>query len=175
MKRFSVAVLVAFLACEKNQQTDVGQDESLIKGQIQEFHRILKKAYNGGGVNTDSLYDSYFDRDSYYVTAWGISEPIDSTKKRLRSAILHIKDYENRVEIMSTKVMGNGGYVFFVLRQSYRNDGTLVEEYLPTTFVMERREEAWVVIHAQRSTDYETMQQWVQLQKMREEQDKKAK
>jgi hypothetical protein len=175
VKRFSIVLVVAILGCEANQQTDVAQDESLIKGEIQEFHRILKKAYNGGGVNTDSLYDTYFDKDSYYVTAWGISEPIDSTKKRLRSAIRHIKDYENRVEIMSTKVMGNGGYVFFVLRQNYRNDGTLVEEYLPTTFVMERRQEAWVVIHAQRSTDYETMQQWVQLQKMREEQDKKAK
>lgn len=164
-----MVLLLAVFGCGETPQADVAQDESLMKGEIQEFHRILKKAYNGGGVNTDSLYDAYFDKDSYYVTAWGVSEPIDSTKKRLRTALPHIRSYDNRVEIMSTKVMGNGGYVFFVLRQDYRNDGTLVEEYLPTTFVMERRDEAWVVIHAQRSTDYETMQQWVQLQRMREQ------
>jgi len=172
VKCFSVVLVVAILGCGESQQTDVTQDESLIKGEIQEFHRLLKKAYNGGGVDTDSLYDAYFDKDSYYVTAWGVSELIDSTKKRLRAAIPLIKDYENSVEITRTRVMGNGGYVFFVLRQNYRNEGTLVEEYLPTTFVMERREDAWVVIHAQRSTDYQTMQQWVQLQRMWEEKSK---
>lgn len=160
MKNLFLVFAVTLLGCESKPQTDFAQDEDYIKNQIVEFHRLLKKAYNSGGIDTDSLYDAFFSRGCYYVAPWGTSEPIDSTKSRLRGAVARIKNYDNRLEIMSTKVFGDGGYIFFVLRQEYLLDGKPREEYLPTTFVMERKEGNWLVAHAQRSTDAETMMQW---------------
>lgn len=148
------------MGCESKPQTDFVQDEDYIKNQVIEFHRALKKVYNGASVDTDSLYDAYFAKESYYVAPWGTSEPIDSTKSRLRNAVTRVKNYDNRLEIMSAKVFGDGGYIFFVLRQEYLIDGKPREEYLPTTFVMQRKGDNWLVAHAQRSTDAETMIQW---------------
>ena len=160
MKTLILVVAIVMLGCESKPQTDVAQDEDFIKNQIIEFHRVLKKAYSGANIDTDSLYNAYFEKDSYYVAPWGTSEPIDSTKRRLKSAVARVKNYDNRVEVMSTKVFGDGGFIFFVLRQEYLIDGQPREEYLPTTFVMERKEGNWLVAHAQRSTDAETMMQW---------------
>jgi len=160
VKNLFLVLSVVLLGCESKPQTDFAQDEDYIKNQIIEFHLVLKKAYNGASVDTDSLYDALFEKDSYYVAPWGTSEPIDSTKSRLRNAVARVKNYANRLEIMSTRVFGDGGYIFFVLRQEYQIDGKPREEYLPTTFVMERKDGNWFVAHAQRSADAETMMQW---------------
>ena len=79
MKTFIFVLGIAILGCESKQKTDFAQDEDFIKKEIIEFHRVLKRAYNGASIDTDSLYDVYFDKDSYYVAPWGTSEPIDST------------------------------------------------------------------------------------------------
>src|SRR5512147_834999 len=101
-----------------------------MKDEITNFHRALKKIYNGVPLRADSLLDEYFDKDVYYVTYWGITEPIDTTKRRLQSAIGHIKDYDNQFENLTVKVYGDGASAFFILRQNYTIDGRLLEEYL---------------------------------------------
>lgn len=160
MKKILLPLAVLWLGCESKEPADFAQDEDLIKNEILEFHRILKKACNGVPIDTDSLYDAYFAAGSYYVAPWGSSEPIDSTKSRMKRAVPRIKGYDSRVEVLKTRVFGDAGYIFFVLRQEYTIDGLRRDEYLPTTFVMERRDDGWVVTHAQRSTDVETMKQW---------------
>jgi ketosteroid isomerase-like protein len=71
------------------------------------------------------------------------------------------------MESLRVKVFGDAAYAFFILRQQYTVDGGQLDEYLPTTFVLERRGEKWKIIHAHRSTDYETIQQYVALQRQR--------
>jgi hypothetical protein len=70
-----------------------------------------------------------------------------------------IKDYDNRVESVKVKIYGDGAYAFFILRQTYVLHGVLMDEYLPTTFIFERRENRWMVVHSQRSADFQTIQQ----------------
>jgi hypothetical protein len=60
---------------------------------------------------------------------------------------------------MSVKIYGDGAYAFFILRQTYALNGVLMDEYLPTTFVFERRENHWAVVHSHRSADFQTIQQ----------------
>jgi hypothetical protein len=81
----------------------------------------------------------------------------------------HIRDFDNRIENLVVKVYGDGAYAGFILRQTYTVDGRLLEEYLPTTLILERRGEGWKIVRIHRSTDYETFEQWVGLQKKREE------
>ena len=165
--KYSLLVIACFiLACdstEKRSSESAAQDETRIKDEITNFHRALKKIYNGVPMRADSLLDQYFDKDVYYVTYWGITEPIDTTKRRLQSAIGHIKDYDNQFENLTVKVYGDGASVFFILRQNYTIDGHLLEEYLPTTWIMEPREGRWKVVHAQRSADLQTIQQLMQI------------
>ena len=167
-----ILVMLFFLGCEDNKDSAVfdtsKQDEKMIAKEIADYHAALKKAYNNGGVNTDSLMDAYFDHGMYYVTYWGNSEPIDSTKKRLRSAMKSVKDYDNQFENLKVKVYGEGAYAFFILRQDYKVNGHLLEEYLPTTFVLERRGDRWLVVHAQRTSDYQTMQQLAELARVKD-------
>jgi len=161
--------LLLVVGCSQNKKVNEfdtsKQDAQLIEKEIADFHLALKKAYNHEGINTDSLMDAYFDPETYYVTYWGTSEPIDTTKKRLRDALPHVSDYDNEFESLRVKVYGDGAYAFFILRQNYKVDGHSLDEYLPTTFVFERRGDRWIIVHAQRTSDYETMQQLVALMK----------
>lgn len=168
MRGSILILLFVSIACQLNpdakpvspSEADAANVESLIYS----LYRDLTKAYNGANLNTDSLMEAYFKPDIYYVTPWGWTEPLDTTKARLRNARAHIKDYENRIESLRVKVYGDGAYAFFVLRQNYTVDGHLLEEYLPTTFMLERLDGKWKIVHVQRSTDYETMQQYIALQ-----------
>jgi hypothetical protein len=144
------------------------QGDPRIEQTISALYTDLDKAYNGSGMNTDSLIDAYYDRDVRYVTAWGWTEPLDTTKSRLRKAAQHIKEYSHRIESMQVKSYGSAAYAFFILRQSYQVDGRPLEEYLPTTLVFEKRGSDWKIVHAHRSTDYETIQQYVALQQKRD-------
>ncbi len=163
-----ILILLLLLAgCGQNKKESTfdtsKQDAQLIEKEIADFHSALKKAYSHEGINTDSLISAYFDAGTYYVTYWGTSEPIDTTKKRLRDALPRVSDYDNQFESLRVKVYGDGAYAFFILRQNYKVDGKPLDEYLPTTFVFERRGDRWLVVHAQRTSDYETMQQLVAL------------
>jgi hypothetical protein len=172
MHRSVMLGLFLFASCTggdtKQPLHTAAQDESVIRNMIVSLNATLARAYNDGGINTDSLMDAYYDKDIYYVTPWGSSEPLDSTKARMRYAMPHIKDFSNRIENLEVKVYGDGAYAGFILRESYTVDGQLLDEYLPTTLVLERRGEGWKIVRAHRSTDYETFQQYINLQKHEE-------
>ncbi len=167
MKNVLMLSLLFSGACTQNKNEGAfdtsKQDAQVIEKEIADFHLALKKAYNHEGINTDSLIDAYFDPQAYYVTYWGTSEPIDTMKLRIRSALSHVSGYDNRYESVQVKSYGDGAYAFFILRQEYQVDGRPLEEYLPTTFVFERRGDRWLVVHAQRTSDYETIQQLLSL------------
>lgn len=164
LKIFPLFLLLIFVSCvQDKKKTAVSEDAAAIEREITDFHQALKFAYNGASINTDSLMDNLFAKDAYYVTYWGTSEPIDSTKARLHHALPGIKDYDNRIESVSIKVYGNGAYAFFILRQTYALNGVLMDEYLPTTFIFERYENRWIVVHSQRSADFQTIQQLMEV------------
>ncbi len=167
MKSVLILLLLVFAACTQNKKQDVfdtsKQDVQAIEKEIADFHLALKKAYNHEGLNTDSLIDAYFDPQAYYVTYWGTSEPIDTMKLRIRNSLPHVSNYDNQYESLQVKSYGDGAYAFFILRQDYSVDGKPIEEYLPTTFVFERRGDRWVIVHAQRTSDYETIRQFLSL------------
>jgi hypothetical protein len=149
----------------KPQLQSSGQDEAQIQDRIESLYTGLANAYNTGTVNTDSLIDAYYAKDVLYVTPWGWTEPLDTTKARLRNAMSRIKDYQHRIESMKVKSYGNAAYAFFVLRQSYKVNGNPLDEYLPTTLVFERSGSDWKIVHVHRSTDYETISQYAAMQK----------
>ena len=162
-------LLISCTTKEKREPVPLpAQDAAQIEESVSNFYSGLSRAYNGGGVNTDSLFDVFFEKDVRYVTAWGWTEPLDSTKARLRNAIRHVKDYSHHIESLQVKSYGNAAYAFFVLRQEYKVDDNPLAEYLPTTFVLERRGPDWKIVHVHRSTDYETIQQYVALQQKRD-------
>jgi biopolymer transport protein ExbD len=162
MKRFLILLLIVAGCGQKKDSKEFDtskQDAQLIEKEIADFYSGLRKAYNHQNVNTDSLIDAHFDADVYYVTYWGNTEPIDTTKKRLKAALSHVTEYENHYEGLRVKVYGDGAYSFVILRQDYKVDGRPLEEYLPTTYVFERRGDRWIIVHAQRTSDYQTMQE----------------
>jgi hypothetical protein len=172
MRIIASLLLVLLISCvseKKKSSDDTSEDVALIEHEITNFYQALKHAYNGIPMNTDSLMDNLFDKDVYYVTYWGLTEPIDSTKSRLRHALPGMKEYKNRLECMNVRVYGGGAYAFFILRQTYSLNGIIMDEYLPTTFILERRDNRWMVVHSQRSADFQTIQHLMEVAKQREE------
>ncbi len=168
MKILPFVALIFLCSCGSNGDV-ADEDIAFIEKGIFDYHNTLKQAYNGAPINTDSLINHFFAKDVYYVTYWGLSEPIDTTKTRIRNALPLIRDYENRLERVKVKVYGNGAYAFFILRQTYTLNGILMDEYLPTTYVLERIDNRWVVVHSQRSADFQTTQHLIEVALQREE------
>jgi hypothetical protein len=168
MKSILLCCALVMVSCGKREAQEQARpsdrDETQIQRMVVSLYDGLARAYNVGGMNTDSLIDAYYEQDIRYVTPWGDTEPIDTTKARLRSAVKHLRDFNHRIEAVQVKSYGDGAYAFFILRQSYSIDGRLLEEYLPTTLILERRGSSWKIVHAHRSTDYSTIQQYVALQ-----------
>ena len=173
--------LVVLLACDsakqqqEEQQMMVVQNESAVRNLILNLHSDLKRIYGGSAGEVDSMIANYYVSDMYYVTPWGTSETLDSTAARLKAAIPRIQEYDNSVENLSVTVYGDGGYAFYVFRQSYMINGFQLEEYLPTTAILERVSGTWKIVHLQRTTDYQTMQQYVALQQHMEKQSARQK
>lgn len=168
MKTTLLLCALVMFSCGKNTTADQGRETSQAETQIQvvvtSLYEGYARAYNEGGISTDSLIDAYYDKGIHYVTPWGWTEPIDSTKVRLQRAMSHVKQYSAHLEAWQVRSYGDGAYAFFILRQSTMVDGKPLEEYLPTTFIFEKRGAGWKIVHAHRSTDYETIQQYVALQ-----------
>lgn len=131
---------------------------------ISSLYQGFAPACNEGGVNTDSLIGACYDKGIHYVTSWGWTEPIDSTKACLRNTAAHVKDYNAHVESLQVKTFGDGAYAFFILLQRTTVDGMVLEEYLPTALVFERQT-GWKIVHAHPSPDYETFEQYIVMQK----------
>lgn len=153
-------VLLAMVFVSACQEADSSIDRQNVENTIRNLQFSLKAAYTTGDVDTDRLIDEYYDSAAYYVTPWGTSEVLDSTKSRLKMTLPRITDYEYSMESMDVKVYGNGAFAFYVLRQDYKVDGRERSEYLPTTMVLERRGEGWKIVHVHRSADPESWQQW---------------
>lgn len=163
------ALLLASCARQEPQQQKLtsGKDEQQIEEAIAQFYKGLQRVYNEGGVDSDSLLAATYDPAVHYVTPWGWTEPLDTTKARLRRAHGRVKNFGHHLELVDVKSYGDVAYAFFTLRQEYTVDGRLLEEYLPTTMILERRGDGWKIVHTHRSTDYETMQQYVAQQQSR--------
>jgi ketosteroid isomerase-like protein len=139
-------------------------DAEAVRQLVRSLAAGMESALNGQAIDTDSLLDVYYDPEIYYVTAWGWTEPLDSTKSRLRRSIPRISEYTNSVENLQVKVYGDVAYATYILRQNQLVDGSPLDEYLPTTLILERRGENWKIVHAHRSTDVETIQQYLAFQ-----------
>ncbi|MCI0706991.1 MAG: nuclear transport factor 2 family protein [Ignavibacteriae bacterium] len=163
-------LMTGLLACDsakqqqEEQQMMAVQQESAVKNLITNLHSDLKRVYGGAADDVDTMIATYYVPDMYYVTPWGTSETLDSTVLRLKAAIPRVQNYENSVQNLTVSVYGDGAYAFYVLRQNYSIDGFELEEYLPTTAILEHIDGSWKIVHLQRTTDYETMQQYVALQ-----------
>ena len=144
------------------------QDEQTIRGLITSLNEGMTRALTTGGIDTDSLMDFYYEKDIYYITPWGWSEPLDSTKSRIRRASAILRDYDNRIENLEVKVYGDGAYASYIFRQNSMINDMMLEEYLPTTVILERRGEGWKIVRMHRSTDYETFQQYVAMQQQQQ-------
>lgn len=162
MKYVCLLFIVTLLACESNEPSaeTLTLDERNIEMTVRNLYVSMKKAYNYGEMNTDSLLDFYYDSSSYYVTPWARTEIIDSTKSRFRSAHGHITNFDFSIESFAAKSYGKGATAFFILRQDYEVDGQERNEYLPTTLILEKHGESWKIVHAHRSADPETWSQW---------------
>ena len=162
MKYVALLFVVVLAACQSSDPAPetLALDQQNIETTIHNLYVSMKKAYTYGSMNTDSLLDAYYDPSSYYITPWGTSEVIDSTKSRLRSALSHVSDFDFSIESFSAKSYGKGATAFFVLRQDYKVDGQERNEYLPTTLILEKHGDNWKIMHAHRSTDPETWAQW---------------
>lgn len=171
MKQTLMALFVAVLVgCNSGRQSDedrmmmAAQDESAVRSLIISLHTDLKRLYTSKMGDVDSVMAKYYVNDMYYVTIWGTTETLDSTKSRLKMSLPRISDYENSIENLNVKVYGDGAYAFFVLRQQYTVDGFRLDEYLPTTAILEKLDGNWRIVHLQRSTDPQTMQQYMAMQ-----------
>jgi len=156
MKHALLLAALVLVSCQEDRSLDERNVETIIRN----LHISLKQAYAAGSADTDRLIDDYYDSSAYYVTPWGTSEILDSTKSRLRAALPRIREYDFSIESMQVKSYGDGATAFFVLRQDYKVDGIERGEYLPTTMVLERRGENWKIVHIHRSADHESWQQW---------------
>lgn len=161
MKYFAIIAAAVLISCQADRSADmIAADRTNIETTIHNLYVSIKQAYSRGGVDTDSLLNAYYDPDAYYVTPWGTTETLDSTKSRLKAAIGHVSDYEFSIESLSIKSYGQGASAFFVLRQDYKVNGKERSEYLPTTAILERRGNAWKIVLLHRSADPETWRQW---------------
>ncbi len=158
-------------SCEMKQEEETFNlrkaEEKEISALVEQIHKNLAAAYNGAIANTDSLIDEYYDAEANYVTPWGWTEPMDSTKSRLHRAATMVKDYNYRIENLHVKSYGDGAYAYFIFRQNYLVGGRLLEEYLPTVWILEKRGSVWKIVHVHRSTDFETMKQYISMQRKR--------
>lgn len=161
MKYGFYCVLLLIVSCTQKENVNLPtlQDVQTIERTLIDFHRSLALYYGGEEKNIDSLFSSLFADTAQYVTYWGTTEPIEKTKERIRQARGLLGNYSYRMEIVKIQVFENIAYAFFILRQSYLLQQDTVEEYLPTTFVLQKENARWCVIHAHRSADLETLQQ----------------
>lgn len=159
--KFLVIIIAALLiSCQADHSSDLVTDQKNVETTIHNLYVSIKRAYSQGGVNTDSLLDAYYDKDAFYVTPWGTTETMDSTKSRLRAAIGRVSNFDFTIESLSIKSYGQAASAFYVLRQDYSVDGKERSEYLPTTVVLEKRGGFWKIVMSHRSTDSETWHQW---------------
>lgn len=158
MKRIALLAVVFMFGCADG--GDPAIDRQNVETTIRNLQLSLKEAYTTKDVDIDALFRQYYDSAAYYVTPWGTSELLDSTRSRLKITMAMMQSYDYSIESMDVKVYGDGAFAFFILRQWFTINGTERNEYLPTTMALERRGETWKIVHIHRSADPESWQQW---------------
>lgn len=162
MKYLAIIPALLILSCQPGSPDPetITMEKQNIETTIHNLYVSLRMAYTNGGIDTDSLLDIYYDPSAYYVTPWGTTEIMDSTKSRLRSALGLVTNFDFSIESFTATPYGRGATAFFILRQDYLVDGAERSEYLPTSLVLEKKGDQWKIVHSHRSTDPETWNQW---------------
>jgi hypothetical protein len=168
MKRLLVLSLALFFGCGEAGDAPAAADQAAVEKVITHFHRALEAAYAGKNVDLAAEIDLAFDPNARYVTYWGQEEPVDTTRARMLAGIGRVKDYTNAVENIESRVYGEGAVVSCIVRQEYEMNGHRIDEFLPTTYVLERRDGAWKIVFAHRSADFQTIQQQIEITRQTE-------
>lgn len=156
-----MALLAA--GCADDQSAPGPEAQAAVELVITRFHRALESAYAGKKVDLADEIDRAFDPNARYVTYWGQEEPVDTTRARMLAGVGRVREYTNAVENIESRVYGEGAVVSCIVRQEYELNGHRIDEFLPTTYVLERRDGAWKVVFAHRSADFQTIQQQLQI------------
>ncbi len=169
MKRFSIPAILAVLMLGCQQAPDAAQEKEAVEEMVKEYHRVLEAAYQGRNVDLAGAYDRLFAPKGRYVTYWGTEEPLDTARARAIGAVGKVTEYVNMVENVESRVWGDGAVVTCIIRQEYMMAGYPIDEFLPTTYILEKQEGAWKVVFTHRSADFETIRQQMEIMQMRRE------
>lgn len=169
MKAFGIFMLVLLISCSGNDGQEKmkrqEQDIKRIEAKVKNFHDQIGILCNGGKVNLDSLLESYYTQDVRYVTAWAKVETYDSLRIRMMNSAKVLSQFEYKIEQLEVRSYSEGAFASFILRQSYVVDGKYpLEEYLPTCYLLEKKSNDWRIVFVQRTTNYPTMVQYMDMQ-----------
>lgn len=158
-----LATLLPLISCGDPQPAAGPEERAAVEKVITKFHSALEAAYGGRNVDLAAEIDRTFDGNARYVTYWGQDEPIDTTRARMLGGVGRVRDYTNAVENTETRVYGDGAVLTCIVRQEYDLNGHRIDEFLPTTYVLEKKEGMWKVVFVHRSADFQTIQQQLQI------------
>jgi hypothetical protein len=156
------------LGCQE-QGPSLEQQKETVEDLIKGYHRVLEGAYQGRDVDLAGVYDRVFDLQGRYVTYWGTEEPVDTARARAINGIGRVSGYVNMVENVESRVYGDGAVVSCIIRQEYRFQGYSIDEFLPTTYILEKKDGLWKVVFTHRSADFETIRQQMAIMQDREQ------
>lgn len=152
-----------FVGCGDQDAASGPEASAAVEQVIIRLHKAIDAAYGGRAVDLGAEVDRAFDPNARLVTYWGVEEPIDTTRARMVGGVGKVKDYSNAVENIETRVYGSGAVLSCIVRQEYELAGHRIDEFLPTTYVLELREGHWEIVFAHRSADFQTIQQQLQI------------
>lgn len=142
---------------------DPSQEKETVEELIKGYHRVLEAAYQGREANLAGAFDRVFDRKGRYVTYWGTEEPLDTARARAIGGVGKVTEYVNMVENVESRIYGEGAVVSCIIRQEYMLEGYPIDEFLPTTYILEKQQGLWKVVFTHRSADFETIRQQLEI------------
>jgi hypothetical protein len=173
-KSLLLLLIIIYWGCNQkvDQTEELKKKEQTIKKieqKISDFHFAYERLCNGTKMNIDSLLTTFYEPSMRYITAWAVEEPYDSMNARLKRFIPQVSAYEAKITGIEVRLYQNGAIASYLLRQSYAINNYPLEELLPTVCVLEPYgENDWRVVFLQRTTNYATMMQYVEMQQMRD-------
>jgi hypothetical protein len=159
---FALGTAALLTGCESGGPSPA-EEKAAVEDLIRGYHRVLEGAYQGRGVDLAGAFDRVFDLKGRYVTYWGTEEPIDTTRARAIGGVGKVTEYTNMVENVETRVYGEGAVITCIIRQEYMLQGFAIDEFLPTTYVLEKHDGMWKVVYTHRSADFETIRQQMEI------------
>lgn len=158
-----LTVLLAVLPACQSDGSGSDDDKAALEASIRGYHRTLLEAYQGGDADLAAAFDATFDPEGRFITYWGREEPVDSTRARALGGVGRVMEYNNNVENVEVRVFGDGAVLTCIIRQEYMLMGHAIDEFMPTTYVFEKKNGTWMVIFTHRSADFETIRQQMDL------------